>query len=62
MPNNVTTENITKKDLIDNIKKTKNLTDELNQTKNKLDQTIKFLNNIPNLFFFAFLICVFFFL
>ena len=46
MPNNVTTENITKKDLIDNIKKTKNLTDELNQTKNKLDQTIKFLNNI----------------
>ena len=24
MPNNVTTENITKKDLIDNIKKTKN--------------------------------------
>ena len=46
MPNNVTTENITKKDLIDNIKKTKSLTDELNQTKNKLDQTIKFLNNI----------------
>ena len=46
MPNNVTTENITKKDLIDNIKKTKNLTDELNQTKNKLDQTIKFLDNI----------------
>ena len=46
MPNNVTTENITKKDLIDNIKKTKNLTDELKQTKNKLDKTIEFLNNI----------------
>ena len=46
MPNNVTTENITKKDLIDNIKKTENIIDELNQTKNKLDQTIKFLNNI----------------
>ena len=46
MPNNMTTENITKKDLIDNIKKTKNLADELNQTKNKLDKAIEFLDNI----------------
>ncbi|MBS5869615.1 MAG: hypothetical protein KIC44_05230 [Fusobacterium periodonticum] len=46
MPNNVTTENITKKDLIDNIKKTKNIIDELNKTKNKLDKAIEFLDNI----------------
>lgn len=46
MPNNVTTENITKKDLIDNIKKTENIIDELNKTKNKLDKAIKFLDNI----------------
>ena len=46
MPNNVTTENITKKDLIDNIKKTENIIDELNKTKNKLDKAIEFLDNI----------------
>ena len=46
MPNNVTTENITKKDLIDNIKKTENIIDELNKTKNKLDNAIEFLDNI----------------
>ena len=46
MPNNVTTENITKKDLIDNIKKTENIIEELNKTKNKLDKAIEFLDNI----------------